>query len=147
MTADVKKVKILIVDDSALIRSIFEQILPMKSDIIEVLGKAPNGKDAIRLNRELEPDLITMDIDMPVMGGVESVKHIMSDRPVPIIMISGTVNAKNSFTALQNGAVVVMSKPEISNFNDPSFYKPLQQKLITLSRIDVGVKNSLPEKL
>jgi two-component system chemotaxis response regulator CheB len=140
-----KKVRVLIVDDSALIRSILEQVLPLNNDILEIVGMASNGQDAIRLNRELEPDLITMDIDMPVMNGIESVKHIMSDRPAPIIVVSGSVHAEDSFQALENGALEVMVKPEITDFNDPGFYKPLQEKLIRLSQIDVRKKGQPSE--
>ena len=135
-----KKVKVLIVDDSALIRSILETIIPFNSDVLEVIGFAGNGEEAVLKNRELQPDLITMDIDMPVMNGIEAVKQIMQDRPVPIIVLSGNVNDKNSFQALRNGALEVMEKPEILDFNNPEVYIPFQQKLVSIAGVKVRAK-------
>ena len=80
---------------------------------IEVIGTARNGKDAIEKVRTLKPDVVTMDIEMPLMNGLEALKEIMSNHPVPVVMLSSTtkIGAENTMLAMEYGAVDFVAKP------------------------------------
>jgi len=124
--------KILIVDDSMLLRTILKQVFD-SSGKIAVVGEAKNGKQAIELNRELKPDLITMDIDMPEMNGLEATRIIAEESSVPILILSNRVDAKNSYKALQCGAVEAMRKPDINQFNEQEFSSCFIEKIVELA--------------
>ena len=79
--------RILIVDDSTFFRRRIKQILEEDTEL-EVVGEAKNGQEALILVASLKPDVVTMDIDMPVMDGITAVKSIMASNPVAIIMFS-----------------------------------------------------------
>ncbi|MGR9046716.1 MAG: protein-glutamate methylesterase/protein-glutamine glutaminase [Gammaproteobacteria bacterium] len=110
-------INVLIVDDSAFIcrrvREILEQpVAPSGASEFKVVGIASNGLEAVRLAAALKPDVITMDIDMPVMDGIAAVKRIMKESPTPILMFSAMthVGAKATLEALEAGAVDFMPK-------------------------------------
>lgn len=106
------KIKVLVVDDSALVRKIISDIL--ESDpAIEVIGTANNGKTAIFKNQTLNPDVITMDIEMPIMNGLDALQEIMATKPKPVIMMSVLTQhgAEATFKALEYGAVDFIPKP------------------------------------
>ena len=107
-----KKIKVLVVDDSAFMRKMLREILSSDPDI-EVIGVARNGKEAIEKVNLLSPDVITMDVEMPVMTGIQAVEKIMKQKPTPIIMVSAyTVeNASITFEALDRGALDFVTKP------------------------------------
>jgi two-component system, chemotaxis family, protein-glutamate methylesterase/glutaminase len=108
----VPKLKVLIVDDSKLIRKVLKEII--ESDgCKEVIGEAENGKLALDLLPRLEPDVITLDINMPVMDGLTTLKHIMIIRPTPTVMISALTKegAMETFDSLKYGAIDFLSKP------------------------------------
>lgn len=107
-----EKIKVLIVDDSSLVRKIITDILEKESDIT-VVGTANNGKTAIFRNQELDPDVITMDIEMPILDGLAALKHIMGTKPKPVIMMSVLTQhgADATFKALDLGAVDFVPKP------------------------------------
>jgi two-component system chemotaxis response regulator CheB len=111
-------VKVLIVDDSAFIRNILTNMLSSDPDI-KVVGIAKNGIEAIEKTAELKPDLVTMDVEMPKMNGIEALKHIMTINPVPVLMVSAltTEGAKETLEALEIGAVDFIPK----NLADLSF--------------------------
>ena len=112
-------IRILIVDDSKTETEILKHIFKSQSDM-HVIGHAINGKEAIELAEKLKPDLITMDIHMPIMDGLEATRIIMSSHPVPIVIISSQINSKDintSFLALEAGALCVLEKPK--NINAP----------------------------
>lgn len=107
------RIKVLIVDDSALMRRTLREIL-QTDDELEVIGTARDGQDAVEKARELKPDVVTMDINMPVMDGLTSMQHILHDRPeMPIVMISSltTEGAFTTFEALALGAFDYVAKP------------------------------------
>jgi two-component system chemotaxis response regulator CheB len=106
-----KHVRVLVVDDSSFYRKRIRSSLN-ESPQIEVVGEAENGEEALRLNRTLAPDLITMDVAMPVMDGIEAVRRIMADRPTRIIMFSALTQdgAKSTLEALDAGAVDFLPK-------------------------------------
>lgn len=106
------KIRALVADDSAFMRKLIQEIL-LASNQIEIIGTARNGKDVIEKIRSLKPDVVTMDIEMPVMNGIEALKIIMKDTPVPIVMLSSTTQsgAENTLLAMQYGAVDFIAKP------------------------------------
>ncbi len=107
--------KVLIVDDSTFFRKRLREIV--ESDpTMEVVGEAKDGKEGVDLTAKLRPDVITMDVEMPVMDGISAVKEIMKKTPTPIMMFSSLTHegATATFQALEAGAVDFMPK----NFDD-----------------------------
>ena len=104
-------IRILLVDDSELVREILRDILQHEQDII-VIGEASNGLEAVEKARLLKPDLITMDLMMPVMGGMEAISAIMCSKAVPILVVSGVADAQKAFEAVKRGALDVVNKPD-----------------------------------
>ena len=104
--------KLLIVDDSALMRRHLTQLFESEGEFI--IRHARNGKEAVRENREFEPDVVTLDINMPEMDGISALSLIMAERPVPVIMLSSltTKGAIATFEALNLGAVDFVPKPD-----------------------------------
>jgi two-component system chemotaxis response regulator CheB len=106
-------IKVLIVDDSAVIRQHLRHILTADEDIT-ILAEAANGEEAIRLATQLNPDVITMDISMPLLNGIEATRKIMQTCPVPVIIVSANWTATEvemTFNAMEAGAVTLMEKP------------------------------------
>lgn len=134
-------IRVLIVDDSRTTRIILRTILETDSEI-RVVGEACNGEEGCEMARKLAPDLITMDIHMPVMDGIGAVKKIMSTRPIPILIVTGAEedgDSKISFEALQCGALDVIDKPQRAKGEK---YQDLKENLIrkvkSLSKIQVS---------
>ena len=107
-----KKKRILVVDDSAFMRKLISDMLN-KHPMMEVIGIARNGQDAVEKVRDLQPDVLTMDIEMPVMNGLEALKFIMDQMPIPVVILSSTTkhNTENAVLAIEYGAVDVIAKP------------------------------------
>jgi len=103
--------KILIVDDSALMRKLLKEIFEKEGNFI--IETARNGKEAIEKNLSFQPDVITLDINMPEMDGITALAHIMNQRPVPVVMVSSLTEkgAIATFEALNLGAVDYVTKP------------------------------------
>ncbi len=122
MTTD--KIKALVVDDSLSIRLLIKGMLE-KSGRVKVVATAEDGRDALQKIKEHQPDVITLDVEMPEMDGIECLKRIMSLRPTPVVMIS-TLTERGSRTALKAlalGAIDVFGKPsqksaEIAQYQD-----------------------------
>ena len=106
------KIKVLIADDSDLMRNEIKKILENDYEI-EVVAAVKNGKDAIELARKLKPDVIALDINMPVMDGLTALQHIMSELNIPVVMISSFTqeSVHITYTALELGAVDFVGKP------------------------------------
>lgn len=104
--------KLLIVDDSAFMRKLITEFFK-ESNMIEVVGIARNGADAIRKIKTLRPDVVTMDVEMPEMNGIEALKQIMAESPVPIVMLSSTTKGgtESTLLAMEHGAVDFVAKP------------------------------------
>ncbi len=110
------KIRVLIADDSPVVREILKDMISDEPDL-EVVGEAVHGKDAVTLAEKLSPDIITMDVMMPVMNGLEAVEQIMAYFPTPILVFSSVVNDKEidvAFQAIDRGALDVMEKPKVS---------------------------------
>jgi two-component system chemotaxis response regulator CheB len=103
--------KVLVVDDSTFFRRRVKQILEQDSSLV-VVGDAKNGMEAISQVQLLKPDVVTMDIEMPIMDGISAVKRIMAAHPVPIIMFSSLTHAgaKATLDALDAGALDFLPK-------------------------------------
>ena len=106
------QIKVLVVDDSSLVRKITTDILESDPQI-KVVGTANNGKSAIFKNNKLDPDVITMDIEMPILDGLAALKYIVETNPKPVIMMSVLTQhgAEATFKALEYGAVDFIPKP------------------------------------
>lgn len=104
-------VRVLIVDDSAYVRKVVGQMLG-RSPFVEVVGTARDGREALELTAELNPDVITCDLNMPVMDGITFVRTQMAERPTPIVIISIAAGAgEQVLAALDAGAVDFVQKP------------------------------------
>jgi len=101
------KIKVLITDDSPFIREALKSILEQDPDIV-VVGLAKNGKEAVEAIRNLKPDVVTMDIKMPVMDGFDAIESIMTEQPVPVIVVS-TSEVDTVVRALNIGAMDFVS--------------------------------------
>jgi two-component system chemotaxis response regulator CheB len=109
-----KKIKVLIVDDSALIRQLLQEILS-SDPLIEVVGTAADPLIARDKIKQLNPDVLTLDIEMPKMDGITFLRNLMRLRPMPVVMISTLTEAGADVTleALELGAVDFVSKPKV----------------------------------
>ncbi len=107
-----KQLKVLVVDDSRMIRRVLCDIIQSEGNK-QVVGEAENGKEALALLQETDPDVITLDINMPVMDGLTALKHIMIHNPTPTVMISALTKegALETFDALKYGAIDFLPKP------------------------------------
>ncbi|MBM7603303.1 two-component system chemotaxis response regulator CheB [Metabacillus crassostreae] len=106
------KIRVLVVDDSAFMRKLITDFLN-EDENIEVVGVARNGEDALIKIKELNPDVVTLDVEMPVKNGLEALKDIMKQFPRPVIMLSSTTKegAENTILSLQYGAFDFIAKP------------------------------------
>lgn len=126
--------RILIADDSALVR---KQITEIVSELGFEIDTARNGAEAVEKATASQYDVITMDINMPIMDGITAVKKIMEIRPTPILMISSltTESAKITMEALDAGAVDYIAKPGTMNVGRSENSEDIVQKVKSLSRI------------
>ncbi len=109
-------IKVLIVDDSALMRALLTEIIDGAPDL-EVVGAAPDPIAAREMIKALNPDVLTLDVEMPRMNGLEFLDRLMRLRPMPVIMISSFTAAGSEVTlkALELGAVDYLAKPQAEN--------------------------------
>jgi len=107
------KIRVLIIDDSLSVRTILTEILNSSPDI-EVVGAAEDPIYAREMIKELDPDVLTLDIEMPRMDGITFLKNLMRLRPMPVVMISALTesNAEVTLTALALGAIDFVAKPQ-----------------------------------
>ncbi len=106
-----RKYKVLVVDDATFMTKAISDLLEADPDI-EVVGVARNGLEGLKKIKELQPDVITLDIDMPVMDGLQAVRHIMIESPVPIVVLSSLFSDGSiTFEALRLGVVDFVAKP------------------------------------
>ncbi|MDR1956172.1 MAG: chemotaxis-specific protein-glutamate methyltransferase CheB [Treponema sp.] len=97
-------ITVLVVDDSPLVRSLLKDFLE-SDERFTVIGEAKNGLEGVQQTRDLNPDLITMDLDMPGMSGLEAIGRIMEAMPTPIVVISSQDSAKMAYEATVKGAL------------------------------------------
>jgi two-component system chemotaxis response regulator CheB len=130
-----KPIRVLVVDDSMICREVITTLLNMAPDI-DVVGHASDGREAIDLNRQLRPDIITMDAKMPGVDGFDAISEIMASHPVPIVMVTGYLTvegASMTLKALAMGALDIMEKPEF----DGPLASTLREKVRLLAGVPV----------
>ena len=104
-------IRVVVVDDSAYVRKVVSQMLS-RSPFIEVVGAARDGEEALELVKELKPDVVTCDLNMPIMDGVAFVRRQMAAQPVPIVIISiAAESGEQVLAALDAGAIDFVQKP------------------------------------
>ncbi|EON73314.1 protein-glutamate methylesterase/protein-glutamine glutaminase [Lysinibacillus sphaericus] len=136
------KSKLLVVDDSAFMRKLISDFFVGNSKV-EVVGTARNGKDAIKKIQTLKPTVVTMDIEMPEMNGLEALNEIMAICPVPVVMLSSTTQrgAENALTAIEYGAVDFVAKPsgtislDLHKIQTELVHKVEQASLVPISKL------------
>jgi len=108
-----RQIKVLVVDDSALMRKYLREIIEREEDMT-VIGAARDGWEAVELNLELQPDVITMDVNMPHLDGLTALQYIMLQRPCPVLIVSSITQkgALATFEALELGAFDYVPKPD-----------------------------------
>ncbi|MBJ6966416.1 chemotaxis-specific protein-glutamate methyltransferase CheB [Vibrio cholerae] len=128
-------IKVLVVDDSSFFRRRVSEIINSESRL-EVIDVAVNGKEAVEKAARLKPDVITMDIEMPVMDGISAVREIMANNPVPILMFSSLTHdgAKATLDALDAGALDFLPKKfeDIARNRDEAVTL-LQQRVLSIA--------------
>src|SRR3990167_122359 len=109
-----RKIRVIVVDDSALVRSLLSEIINRQRDM-ECIGTANDPLVAREMIRELNPDVITLDVEMPRMDGLEFLSRLMRLRPMPVVMVSTLTEqgAEITLRALEMGAVDYVAKPRI----------------------------------
>lgn len=139
------RIRVLVVDDSLFYRRRITEIL-QRDPLIEVVGYAGDGLEAVEAAHKLDPDVITMDVEMPVMDGIKAVKRIMAESPKPIIMLSAYTHegAKSTLGALEAGAADFLPKPQIGDDSLEQIVKQLPQRVHALglqrrNRAAIGV--------
>lgn len=135
-----KQYKILIVDDSAVSREILTQVLESDPEM-KIIGEAKNGAEAVNLVSFECPDLVLMDLHMPIMDGLEATKRIMAISPTPIVMISAFPFKDGKsivFEALEAGAVDVIEKPAAPWLKLPTVRSKLLKQLKILANVEFG---------
>ncbi|WP_168720070.1 chemotaxis protein CheB [Thermosulfurimonas marina] len=139
--------KVLIIDDSPLICRILEKAIISFPDFLPV-GKAANGVEALNLIEKLEPDLCTLDVNMPAMDGLSLLKKLMVRRPMPVLMVSALTKegSKTAFEALRYGALDFLTKPGGLWEAGGTFEKVLQDKLRRVSAVDLSAIRFITRK-
>lgn len=134
------KIKVLIVDDSAVVRKILSQSLEMEDDI-EVIGTAPDPYVARDKIVKLNPDVITLDVEMPRMDGITFLKKLMRYYPVPVIIVSSLTEkgGELALEAIKSGAVEVMAKPS-GSYSIGDMSEQIADKIRAASRVNIRRK-------
>ena len=126
-------IRVLLVDDSEMVRDMIREILESEPGIV-VVGEASNGVEAIAKVASLKPDIVTMDIEMPVMGGLEAIERIIDKHPVPILVVTALTGVRTAFAAVSKGALDVIEKPDIS----PENVRNLVKKIRLLAKVNIS---------
>ncbi len=135
-----RPIRVLVVDDSAFVRQALSRMLGGDSEL-EVVGLAVDGKDAIEKVRALKPDVVTLDIQMPRMGGLEALEEIMAENPVPVLLLSSQTleGADVTLRGLELGALDFVDKTRVQgNMNLLNLAEELRQKIRAVRRVQVA---------
>ena len=126
--------RVLVAEDSATARLLIVSLLSSDPDI-SVVGQAKNGEEAVALCAELKPDVVTMDIQMPVMGGLEATRQIVKSSATPVIMVSSLdpSDVSRSMLAFNAGALAVLAKP--AGPGTPRFEKDCRELIATVKAL------------
>ncbi|MCI5221399.1 MAG: response regulator [Candidatus Electrothrix sp. AR4] len=135
-----QKIGLFIVDDSRMMRKVIANIFKDNPQV-EVVGEAENGEEALQIIPQLKPDVVTLDVEMPVMDGLTTVKHMMIQAPTPTVMLSSMTfeGAEVTFEALKYGAVDFVAKP--SNTGDTDLKtqtREIARKVHLAAEVELG---------
>lgn len=137
-------IRVLLADDSLISRDFLRDMIEATDDIC-VVGEAHNGQQAVAMVEQLRPDIVCMDLEMPVMSGTEAIDEIMHRKAVPILVVSGENDAEKAYQALSLGALEVMKKPRFTQQDATEF----TNKIRLLAGVPVITrmrsKSSMPE--
>ncbi|MBF0471751.1 MAG: response regulator, partial [Gammaproteobacteria bacterium] len=106
-------IRVLVADDSSSARTMISEML--RQGGLTVVGEARNGLEAVEMTAALKPDIITMDLEMPVMDGFDAIQEIMNLKAIPILVLSSIADAANGCRAISYGALEVLQKPTLSD--------------------------------
>lgn len=131
-------IRIIMVEDSPTMRALLIQTLEADAEI-QVIGVAENGSQGVAMVRKMKPDLVTMDVVMPDMDGLEATRQIMKDNPTPILIITAHADSPKMnvvYEALKAGALDVIAKPAALDLADEARWRAeLIGKVKTFSKI------------
>lgn len=147
-----KKINVLVIDDSAFMRKMISEILS-SDDRIKVVGTARNGKDGLAKIKQLSPDVVTLDIEMPILDGISTLQEIMKTNPLPVVMVSSITSrgAMKTIHAISKGAVDFIAKPSgaislnISDIKDEMIQKVItasEAKLMNVSNLITNIETN-----
>ena len=133
-----KQIKALVIDDSAVVRNLLSEILETDS-AIEVVATAGDPYKAVEKIKQFAPDVITLDVEMPKMSGLQFLKKLMSAYPLPVVMISSLTKrgSKETINALEYGAIDFVAK---TNLKDPNNSKQFKAEVLRKVKLAAGVK-------
>ena len=137
-------IRALVVDDSHFMRTVITDIL--EAGGIDVVAQGSNGREAVRLVEEHDPDVVTMDVEMPEMNGIEAVEEIMNRHPVPIMMLSAvtTDGADATLEAMEKGAIDAFAKPGGTITTDLSSHdEELVAAVEAVAKADTTARNAV----
>jgi len=140
-------IRLLIVDDSITAREMLQQIFHDQKDI-EVVGIADSGFKALTLVAQLKPDIVTMDIHMQGMNGIEAISILMTTAPLPIIVVSGSSlegESRSVFKALEAGALAWIQRPSHFDENFDKSVEELRELVRVLSEVKVVRRKKMPQ--
>ncbi len=143
----IRMIRVLVADDSAFMRQVLSDLFRKQPDF-EVLGTAMNGKEAVSKVKQLKPDLLTLDVNMPVMDGLEALAIIMDECPIPVVMLSSLTQKGTNATvrALGLGAVDFISKVGGSISRIDSIEQELLQKCRAAAKAHVQKMSFVTKK-
>lgn len=130
--------RVLVVDDSAFFRRLIGEVLAKDPDL-RVAGVARDGQDAVAKVKALRPDVVTLDVNMPEMNGLEALRRIMAESPTPVVMLSSltTEGAEETLQALQEGAVDFLCKPAATQAAGGSWQDEIVLKVKVAARANL----------
>ena len=131
--------RILIIDDSKFVHRILTSVLEAEDDI-EIVGHAYDGAQGVKLHNEIKPDVVVMDVEMPVMDGLEATRRIMGETPKPVVIFSsaGARVSNLAFKSLGSGAVDLVEKPDVDDAD--SLAEVIREKLVNKLRLYTGLQ-------
>lgn len=137
------KFRVLIVDDSSLSREVLKRTLEF-DDTLTVVGEATTGEEAVARVRALRPDLITMDLNMPGMGGLKAIEVVMRERPTPIVVISersSTSGVDLNYEAISRGALELVPKSQVFGAGDDDLHRFVERMRLLA---EAGIEDEKP---
>lgn len=140
MFSEVRPIRVLVVDDSALMRKMIGDMV-QESPGLELAGSAKNGLEALEQAEKLKPDVITLDIEMPVMDGLKALAKLMEQNPTPVIILSAHAKqgAEPTLLALELGAVDFITKPSGSiSLDIAQIRQQLVERIRTAATVDLS---------